>query len=377
MHVASLYTLYGRRAGAELYFEKILEEFSITMPTEIFFTVFCNKAAYEVLTEAKYVNVQPVYVRWLDNQYRKALWLALLSHKTIKDYTLDCFWIPSGTNHFPGCWKIPTVVTFHDFGEYHIPGKYGMVRTLYRKWLCVGTSIRRGSVFTSVSNTTAADLRKFWNVESRVVYSGSSPHLLTEPMTQQAAVDIVKRECGIVLPSKFFFTPGRTDYVGKGLDILSDAVEELQVWSILCGPPGEGHAQLLERISHSNGKMIYLGRVSNQVLHALYLLCEAVIFPSRFEGFGFPVLEAFHNKRAIIVSDGGALPEVCGDGGLIFSSGNRDQLIMRIKEFESMDAVSKQNMIDKGVARVNDFKWDCTVNQMYSQFENAVLKRNG
>lgn len=80
---------------------------------------FCNKQAEYILKE-QYPFTQTVYIPYLDNQYKKAFWLEFLSQKEVTSKDFDCFWIPSGCNHFPGHWDIPVLTTFHDLGEYHI-----------------------------------------------------------------------------------------------------------------------------------------------------------------------------------------------------------------------------------------------------------------
>ncbi|MGJ1015316.1 hypothetical protein ACR77X_15520, partial [Bacteroides salyersiae] len=141
MNIATIYTLYGRRAGAELCFEKIIESI-YSYNKSVNWTIFCNKQAEYILKE-QYPFTQTVYIPYLDNQYKKAFWLEFLSQKEVTSKDFDCFWIPSGCNHFPGHWDIPVLTTFHDLGEYHIKNKYSFARTIFRKKICIPRSIKR------------------------------------------------------------------------------------------------------------------------------------------------------------------------------------------------------------------------------------------
>ena len=105
MNIATIYTLYGRRAGAELCFEKIIESI-YSYNKSVNWTIFCNKQAEYILKE-QYPFTQTVYIPYLDNQYKKAFWLEFLSQKEVTSKDFDCFWIPSGCNHFPGHWYNP------------------------------------------------------------------------------------------------------------------------------------------------------------------------------------------------------------------------------------------------------------------------------
>ena len=366
MNIGTIYTLYGRRAGAELYFEKIMSEFRKQKNSEIKFIVFCNKNAESVLKNMNLGDYEIIYLSNLDNQYKKAFWLEFLSKKYVEKYNINLFWIPSGTNHFPGKWNIPAVVTFHDFGEYHIKAKYVFVRMVYRKFICIRNSIKRGSAFTCVSLFTANDLLKLYGKKSAVIHNGASPqeHIFQWKSKEQV-VQFVQNECKINLRYDFFFTPGRTDFIGKGLDVLLQAAKNFKQNFILCGPEGEGHNRFIQNLPDN---VVYLGRVSEKCLSALYYLCKAVIFPSRFEGFGFPVLEAFQYKKPLIVSDGGALPEVASDAGLIFEAGNKNDLLQKIERFLEMPELEIEHLTEKGNRRLQDFSWEKCIGEMKEVF---------
>ena len=89
MNIATIYTLYGRRAGAELCFEKIIESI-YSYNKSVNWTIFCNKQAEYILKE-QYPFTQTVYIPYLDNQYKKAFWLEFLSQKEVTSKDFDCF----------------------------------------------------------------------------------------------------------------------------------------------------------------------------------------------------------------------------------------------------------------------------------------------
>jgi len=373
MVVGTLYTLYGRRAGAELYVEKIIKGISALDNSDSELKVLCNREAYDALPN----NIDKIYIPQLDNQFRKALWLEMESHSELKKQGIEVFWIPSGTNHFPGKWDVPTVVTFHDFGEYHVKNKYDFKRTIYRKWLCIPLSIRRAYMFTTVSETTAADLRRIFNVNKpvHVIYSGPSPW---DTNTGDIDIDTVLQEETGRMFGHFIFAPGRTDYYGKGLDILlksfkklSDELQKECPLLVLAGPAGEMHDVLLNDIDRLqlNEKVVWMGRVSDACMSALYRKSLLVVLASRYEGFGFPVLEAMKYTVPLICSDAGALPEVAGDAALIFKSGDEVDLCLSINRLLG-DADLRQNLIERGKKQLNKFDWDTTYQQMNHLFSS-------
>lgn len=378
MHVATLYTLYGRRAGAEMCFEKALEAMRILRP-DVRWTVFCNREAQAQLAQM-FPDLQATYVPWLDSQFKKAYWLEFLSSAALAKAKPDLFWIPSGCNSFPGRWKqVPTVTTFHDLGEYHIPGKYDFVRTVFRKWICIPRAVRRSAAFTAVSQFTADDLAKFLGLRDKVsvVYNGPSPHTVA-PVDDSA--ELLRREFGLA-SGRYLLVPGRTDYVGKGLDLILKAYERLQqevfadgLQIIFIGPKGDGHDRFLEhlgRLDSEQTTLRYLGRVDEPALEALYQECMVTVLPSRFEGFGFPVLEAMDREAPVLCSDAGSLPEVAGGGALIFRSENVDDLSGKLRQVVS-DGELRARLSREGRDRSRRFSWEACGAGMLEVFEQVT-----
>ena len=176
---------------------------------------------------------------------------------------------------------------------------------------------------------------------------------------------------------QYFFTPGRTDYVGKGLDLLFEAfrkIEDKKLKLVLVGPKGEGYELMLNDLSKDNyvdGRILYLGRVSDENLALLYKNCIATVISSRFEGFGFPVLEAMEYQVPVICSDAGALPEVAGESALVFKNGCSKELlrcmerIINNEELRSLLKASSKQQYKK-------FNWDNTAKGMYLAFQKVI-----
>lgn len=378
MRIGTIYTLYGRRAGAELCFEKTVESIS-SIDSTVEWVVFCNKEAERILLES-YSYVKPIYVSWLDNQYKKAFWLEFLSKSVVESHHLDCFWNPSGCNHFPGKWVVPVLTTFHDLGEYHVKNKYSFARMFFRKRICIPRSVQRSSSFTCVSKFTFDDMERFLNISQTrkrvsVIYNGHSPHSITFPNDAQDMVKRLGLECGM-----YFFTPGRTDFIGKGLDVLLNSFENIlkerqNVKLVLVGPKGEGHERLEKEIGRPvfENRVLYLGRVDEDVLVSLYSNCIATIIASRFEGFGFPVLEAMEYGVPIVCSSAAALPEIAGDAALMFKSEDIVDLEDKLKKVLMLDLENRTNLVKRGKNRLALFSWDKCAREMIDAFNEVLM----
>lgn len=376
LHIAAIYTLFGRRAGAEMFFEKTVETIRQLFP-ELRWTVFCNQEAEAVLSRIG-PRLEAVRIPLLDNQFRKAFWLECLAGGAVDARRPDVFWNPSGCNYFPGRWRCPTVTTFLDLGEYHIAGKYDWVRMLFRKRICIPRSVRRSVAFTTISQFTADDLGRFLGVRENVfvVHPGPATH---RPEHQADAAAALFPRFGLK-PGRYFFVPGRTDYIGKGLDLILAVRERLEknwpegIQLIFVGPPGDGHARFLahlNRLDAGREQVRYLGRVEEGVLAALYQECLAVVLPSRFEGFGFPVLEAMGHRVPVLCSNAGSLPEVAGEAALLFDSESADDLGAKLLRLAA-DGDLRTQLVARGQAQLSKFSWEKCARGMVSAFAAAT-----
>lgn len=375
MKAATIHTLYGRRAGAELCFEKTLASMAEQAPA-IRWTVLCNRESRPVVEALGLPGVEAVYVPDLDNQFRKAFWLEFRSAAFFRSRPQDVFWNPSGCNHFPGRWPFPTVTTFLDLGEYHVREKYDWKRMVFRKAICIPRSARRSAAFTAISRFTAEDAEKILHLDHvRPVLLGPSPHVLP-PVPDARAV--LAGALGGEVPGRFWFVPGRTDFVGKGLDLILDAAgrdggrDADAVF--FTGPEGVAHGAFLERLARidaGRGRLRYLGRVPEDVLSALYRECFAVVLASRFEGFGFPVLEAMDAGAPVVCSDAGSLPEVAGDAALLFPSGDAGALAACMARLRGEPGL-RDRLRERGRERSRRFSWETCGREMLDVLRAAA-----
>ena len=373
MNAATIYTLYGRRAGAELCFEKTLASMAEQAP-DIRWTVLCNRESRPVVEAMGLFGAEAVYVPDLDNQFKKAFWLEFRSAAFFKARPQDVFWNPSGCNHFPGKWPFPTVTTFLDLGEYHVREKYDWKRMVFRKAICIPRSARRSAAFTAISRFTAEDAEKILHLgHVQPVLLGPSPHVLPPvPNAREVLAGALSGE----VPDRFWFVPGRTDFVGKGLDLILDAAarEGMQDAVLFSGPEGVAHGAFLERMAQIDGgcgRLRYLGRVPEEVLSALYHECFAVVLPSRFEGFGFPVLEAMDAGAPVVCSDAGSLPEVAGDAALLFPSGNADALVACMVQLRNKPGL-RERLQERGREHGRHYSWEACGREMLAVLRAAA-----
>ena len=372
MRIATLYTLYGRRAGAELFVERTLQEIRRLVP-DWQITVFCNKSAGTVLA-AGLPGVDLRHVPWLDRRTTKAFWLEFLSGRVVNRRTFDVFWLPSGSASFPGRWDLPAVATFLDMGGFLVKNRWSFRRAWYCQHISTPRTIRRAAAFATISQATADDLMRLYpSVKApRVIYLGPSPR--PDGLRADDPRALIEQETGLKL-SAILFSPARTDYLGKGRDVLLRAYAQYRrsvpapLPLVMPGPPGAFHARFLADIAALRlaDCAFWPGRVSDACIDAFYQISRAILMPSRTEGFGFPVLEAMERGVPVICSDAGSLPEVAADAALVVPAGSAEKLAEAMVKLETQPAL-RQELIRRGHNRCRAFSWERTARQYCDLF---------
>jgi glycosyltransferase involved in cell wall biosynthesis len=129
------------------------------------------------------------------------------------------------------------------------------------------------------------------------------------------------------------------------------------MWLIIVGVSGNVFRPI--NISHGMERVCYLGYVDDQTLAGLYANATLFVLPSGDEGFGLPALEAMASGTPVIVSDGGALPEIVGEAGMTFCLSNPVGLRDATRE-GLLNRSLRLSLKEKGFERAEKFSWQTT-----------------
>jgi glycosyltransferase involved in cell wall biosynthesis len=119
--------------------------------------------------------------------------------------------------------------------------------------------------------------------------------------------------------------------------------------------------------------VLLLGFVTEEELVSLYNAAEIMLYPSLYEGFGMPVLEAMACGTPVIASTSAAIPEIAGDAAELVDPTNTDALACAIVRV-SGDATLRREMTDRGYNRAGEFSWDTVARKMLDVYEAAVAR---
>jgi alpha-1,3-rhamnosyl/mannosyltransferase len=251
-------------------------------------------------------------------------------------------WGPHGT--LPLAWKQPAVVTLHDFTSITMPHRHRL-QTILSFNLFIGRSLELASRVACVSRLVAGEAMRGFGVDP-------------------AKLELVPN--GV----DEFFTPGgeEEDYVlftgtlepRKGIDDL------VAVWRTLPRPRPRlvlcGDAGWKTKITDDDG-IERTGYVTRERLRALYRGARAFVYPSRYEGFGIPPLEALACGAPVIATRTGAIPEFAGDAALLVAPGDRDALreaLVRVLREPEL----RRELRARGPERARQFGWDASARTM-------------
>jgi glycosyltransferase involved in cell wall biosynthesis len=302
----------------------------------------------------------------VNERYRPAIkniwWHQRWLPRRARELGLDALHIPSYRRLL---WSrsCPTIATIHDLAPFHVSKKYDWKRMLYARFV-VRQLVHRQDSIIAISHQTARDITRFFGVAKKdltVVHNGLD-HERFYPGSQEKAKKRASRAYGLERP--FFLYVARLEHPGKNHVRLIEAFNQLKEetrsnWQLVfAGGDWHGADVVHQTIQRSAWRedIRCLGFVADAELPELYRASDAFVFPSLYEGFGLPPLEAMACGCPVLTSARGSLQEVVGDSAATVDpesiSALKDGMIRL-----SCDAVYRHHLHNAGLARARSFHW--------------------
>lgn len=267
--------------------------------------------------------------------------------------------------HFnaPIFYNKPYIITIHDLTLSFFPGKKMNSfwhRMAYRTVLKSVT--KKAKKIIAVSEHTKKDLQKMFNVPDekiQVIYNGVSSEF-SEP-SKTSRPDLMKK-LGIERPY-FLYTGVWRDHkniVGM-IKAFAEMNEDLgeQYNLVITGRHNPSYHEIPDAVRDlkQETNIHLVGLVSDEDLRALYQYALAYVFPSYYEGFGLPPLEAMQCGTPVAASNTSAVPEICGEGNALFFDPHDVNDIREKMRILATDASVRLRLVDRGFERVKAFDW--------------------
>ncbi len=278
-------------------------------------------------------------------QWRLPLWLSTRSYDVV---------------HFPD-YQLPvlrpvkhTIITVHDLVAFKYPQMFPWAQSVVKREL-MKQSVKVADHIIVPSEATAGDLQEILHVsrEKISVIAHGVPF-----QTRKTLVNVRDRPyflaVGTIEPRKNF-----EGVIHAFAEFVHANHLEGQVDLVIAGKKGWLYTPVLEAPKKWNieESISLLEYVPDETLQALYQHSIALVYPSFYEGFGLPILEAMAQGTPVIASNQGALAEVCGDAALIVDPKNIDQLAQYMLDLWEKPTL-REALRQKGLKRAKSYTWD-------------------
>lgn len=361
----------GQVGGSEEYSVRGLTALADRAPDDLEVTLFVLEGFAE--THPDLVGRFPTEVLRFSGSPRplrvlaESTWLA----RRTRALGLDVVHFAGGT--MPAVRPAPGVLTIHDLQPLEMPENFSPLKRRFIE-VVVPRAARAARLVLTPSETarrSVIDLLGLAPDEVRAAVHGIEP--VADPTVPAAQAEALRRSHRLDRP--FFLYPA-IPYPHKDHVVLVEALAVMahpDALLVLTGGDGPEEAAIRQAASAAGvaDRVRRLGRVPRSDLDALYGMAAALVFPSRYEGFGNPVLEAMSRGCPVLAADATSLPEVVGEAGVLIRPGDvaawASAMDRTLDEPQHADALGHA-----GRVRASQFSWDTTAAALEDAYRDAV-----
>jgi len=362
-----LWLVPGVVGGSETYTTRLLHGL-VERSSEIDYTLFALPQfadAHPELAKSFKIAYAPVTGTW--KSFRVAgenSWLAIQCRRR----HIDLLHHAGGT--IPVLRAVRPILTIHDLQYLYYPEYFTKTKLTYLKTM-VPRSAEVARLVLTPSEYSRRTVIERLNIDPSIVVV--VPHGIS-PRTTKAASDVLER---YGISGCFFLYPAIT-YPHKNHLVLIEAFAKVlehfpDTMLVLTGAKGSMEVRVAKEVSKLGiaDKVLRLGYIPRADLDALYIEAVAMTFPSRFEGFGAPVLEAMARRCPVVAADATALPEVVQDAGYLVSPDNAEQWAHAMMYLLD-DKTRRDELAESGFKRATEFTWSRTADVLEDSYRHAL-----
>ncbi len=308
------------------------------------------------------MEIIPVDERWRP-AVRNIWWHQQVLPRWLDKQQIDVLHVPSYRRmvHSAQCSLVSTI---HDLAPFHVKKKYDFTRMIYGRVIAKHLARRQNGII-AVSTSTARDIERYFGVpmqRQNVILNGID-HARFNPGDRAAACAMVAQRWQLHEP--FFLYVSRLEHPAKNHTRLIEAFDQFKASSgspwqlVLAGSDWHGaeHVHAAARISRYTRDIHFLGFVEDAVLPDLYRAASTMVYPSLFEGFGMPPIEAMACGCPVISSKRGSLGEVVGTAARIIDPEDVGDMVQALLEVAA-HREQREALTLAGLENVKQFNWD-------------------
>jgi glycosyltransferase involved in cell wall biosynthesis len=347
----------SRIDGTRVYIQNLLKNFGKINSTDEFLIYHKNEFNPE-LAPPIFSNYQIKQKSW------PFFWTQIRFAWEIWQDRPDVLWMPIQALPLFRRNRLKTAITIHDLAFKYFPRDFER-KDFYKIDSFSDYAIRHSDKIIAISQSTKKDILKFYPEikakKIRVIYHGFNQEIFAK---ERNLAEEQKLKDKLEIKGDYILYTGAIQ-PRKNLGIFIEAFDSLKKSGAFSGQlvlAGE-KAWLSEKIvqkaknSHFSQDIKMLGKVKFGDLGVLYRGASVFAFPSLYEGFGLPILEAFASRIPVVCAPNSSLPEVAGDAALYFENNNTQDLAQKIQQVLENPEL-KNSLIEKGCLQLEKFSWE-------------------
>ena len=374
----------GGKSGISQYVIQLLRQFArLGGDNEFDFYTYDSEQQLYPLSGAIRPLLFPDHLR---SPLRNIAWHQWSLSRWCRRRAHDVLFLPAGNRRLPLRTPCPTVGTVHDLSLLHVRGKYDWTRSTYVRQV-LPRLIRRLTQILTISESSKRDIVEYVGVapERVVVCPLAVDHEVYRPRSESQtqasleaamATDLSER---MNIRSPFILYVSRLEHPGKNHVRLIQAFELLKrrhaiPHQLLLIGSDWTRAEAVHRAAAASrwtDDILLPGFVSAEHLPWLYNAADLHVFPSLYEGFGLPVLEAMASGAPTACSNCSSLPEVAGGAAELFDPKDIESMAAAMGKL-LLDHDYRQTMAEQGVVRANEFSWERTATHTLTVLKEAA-----
>lgn len=361
--------LTEKRAGIGMYTYEIIKELN-SMDNKNEYYIYSNKKIFLDFD--------------LNNNFHKCeyvskigtFWLYFKLPKILYDDNISVFWgtqhcLPKNNKYTE---KIKYILTIHDLAIFKLKNMGSVYNTIVQH-LIVKKSCKNANKIIAISNSTKNDIREIFKISEekiKVIYNGFSSS--NKDVDENIKTKILEKYK--ISNTRFVFFLSTIEPRKN----LNTAIRAFELYKennkdnlkfIISGGIGWKCQDTLNMIKNSkySDDIIQTGYISKEEKQVFFEECEAFIYPSLYEGFGLPILEAMSKKSIVITTNVSSMPEVGGNAAFYINDAyDFHELELKFEEVISLSENEKREKIELGLLQAQKFSWKNCAEGLYKAF---------
>jgi glycosyltransferase involved in cell wall biosynthesis len=356
--------IFFNHSGLGNYSRRFYRALALNLPDDAFilYSPKTVKGNNPYLPEINYQNSRiQIPEGKINKLFGGAFWRSGLIKKQLGDDDISIYYglsneIPFGVR----IQAIKRVVIIHDLIFLRYPRLYPLFdRSVYKKKTRYACNY--ADFIIAASEQTRQDIINFYHIPAEkisVLYPGTDPSFYTETCTDSTEFFSIEKKyiisIGAITPRKNLLRTVQALHIIKTKHDL-----DLVVIGTATGLGKEYLKEINTFINENglDGRIHFLGNVPYKYVPDLCRKAELMVYPSRFEGFGMPIVEGLFSKIPVITSEGGCFPEAGGDGAIYVNPDNAEEIADAIAKLMEPGKL-REEMIRKGLSHSEKFRQD-------------------